>query len=343
MERQSSFSRGVRPGRSSSAGAAVLERPEHERPTTKNGNGAGHGAVDQELFADYAGQVAAIRKSQAVIEFSMDGTVLDANDNFLKALGYRLEEIKGQHHSMFVEPAYKQSSEYREFWAALNRGEYQAAEYKRIGKGGKEVWIQASYNPILDPDGKPFKVVKFATDMTEQKLRNADYMGQIAAISKSQAVIEFKMDGTVLSANDNFLKALGYTLDEIKGRHHSMFVDEAFRQSYEYKEFWAALNRGEYQAAEYKRIGKGGKEVWIQASYNPIMDLNGKPFKVVKYATDITPQKLALNAMLADAALLTKAAVEGKLATRADATKHQGDFRKVVEGVNLRWTQSSAR
>jgi methyl-accepting chemotaxis protein len=334
MERQSSFSRGVRPGRSSSAGAAVLERPEHERPTTKNGNGAGHGAVDQELFADYAGQVAAIRKSQAVIEFSMDGTVLDANDNFLKALGYRLEEIKGQHHSMFVEPAYKQSSEYREFWAALNRGEYQAAEYKRIGKGGKEVWIQASYNPILDPDGKPFKVVKFATDMTEQKLRNADYMGQIAAISKSQAVIEFKMDGTVLSANDNFLKALGYTLDEIKGRHHSMFVDEAFRQSYEYKEFWAALNRGEYQAAEYKRIGKGGKEVWIQASYNPIMDLNGKPFKVVKYATDITPQKFALNAMLADAALLTKAAVEGKLATRADATKHQGDFRKVVEGVN---------
>jgi methyl-accepting chemotaxis protein len=311
-----------------------LERPEHERPTTKNGNGAGHGAVDQELFADYAGQVAAIRKSQAVIEFSMDGTVLDANDNFLKTLGYRLEEIKGQHHSMFVEPAYKQSSEYREFWAALNRGEYQAAEYKRIGKGGKEVWIQASYNPILDPDGKPFKVVKFATDMTEQKLRNADYMGQIAAISKSQAVIEFKMDGTVLSANDNFLKALGYTLDEIKGRHHSMFVDEAFRQSYEYKEFWAALNRGEYQAAEYKRIGKGGKEVWIQASYNPIMDLNGKPFKVVKYATDITPQKFALNAMLADAALLTKAAVEGKLATRADATKHQGDFRKVVEGVN---------
>ncbi|MGA2338345.1 MAG: methyl-accepting chemotaxis protein [Terracidiphilus sp.] len=334
MERQSSFSRGVRPGRSSSAGAAVLERPEHERPTTKNGNGAGHGAVDQELFADYAGQVAAIRKSQAVIEFSMDGTVLDANDNFLKTLGYRLEEIKGQHHSMFVEPAYKQSSEYREFWAALNRGEYQAAEYKRIGKGGKEVWIQASYNPILDPDGKPFKVVKFATDMTEQKLRNADYMGQIAAISKSQAVIEFKMDGTVLSANDNFLKALGYTLDEIKGRHHSMFVDEAFRQSYEYKEFWAALNRGEYQAAEYKRLGKGGKEVWIQASYNPIMDLNGKPFKVVKYATDITPQKLALIAMLADAALLTKAAVEGKLATRADATKHQGDFRKVVEGVN---------
>ncbi len=334
MERQSSFSRGDRPGRSSSAGVAVLERPERERPTTKNGHGAKGGVVEQELFNDYAGQVAAIRKSQAVIAFDMDGTVLDANDNFLKALGYRLEEIQGQHHSMFVEPAYKQSSEYREFWAALNRGEYQAAEYKRIGKGGKEVWIQASYNPILDPNGKPFKVVKFATDMTVQKLQNADYVGQIAAIGKSQAVIEFSMDGAVLTANDNFLKALGYTLDEIKGRHHSMFVDEAYRQSFEYKEFWAALNRGEYQAAEYKRIGKGGKEVWIQASYNPIMDLNGKPFKVVKYATDITPRKQALNAMLADAALLSKAAVEGKLATRADASKHQGDYRKVVEGVN---------
>jgi methyl-accepting chemotaxis protein len=334
MERQSGFSRGDRPGRSSSTGAAVLERPERERPTTRNGNGAQSRAVDQELFADYAGQVAAIRKSQAVIEFKMDGTILDANDNFLKALGYRLEEIEGQHHSMFVEPTYRQSSEYREFWAALNRGEYQAAEYKRIGKGGKEVWIQASYNPILDPNGKPFKVVKYATDVTAQKLQNEDYVGQIAAIGKSQAVIEFKMDGTVQTANDNFLKALGYTLDEIKGRHHSMFVDEAYRQSYEYKEFWAALNRGEYQAAEYKRIGKGGKEVCIQASYNPIMDLNGKPFKVVKYATDITPQKMALNAMLADAALLTQAAVEGKLATRADATKHQGDFRKVVEGVN---------
>jgi len=334
MERQSSFSRGDRPGRSSSSGAAVLERPEHERPTTKNGNGAARGAVDQELFADYAGQVAAIRKSQAVIEFAMDGTILDANDNFLRALGYTLDEIKGRHHSMFVDEAFRQSFEYKEFWAALNRGEYQAAEYKRIGKGGKEVWIQASYNPILDPDGKPFKVVKFATDVTAQKIQNSDFVGQIAAVNKSQATIEFKMDGTVLTANDNFLKALGYTLDEIKGRHHSMFVDEAFRQSPEYKEFWAALNRGEYQAAEYKRIGKGGKEVWIQASYNPIMDLNGKPFKVVKYATDITPQKQALNAMLADAALLTKAAVEGKLATRADASKHQGDFRKVVEGVN---------
>ena len=136
--------------------------------------------------------------------------------------------------------------------------------------------------------GKPFKVVKYATDVTAQKLVNADYAGQIAAVGKSQAVIEFNMDGTIITANENFLATMGYALDEIKGRHHSLFVDDAQRQSAEYKEFWAKLNRGEYQTAEYKRYGKGGKEVWIQASYNPILDLNGKPFKVVKYAADIS-------------------------------------------------------
>ncbi|NPU66084.1 PAS domain-containing methyl-accepting chemotaxis protein [Bradyrhizobium sp. 83012] len=241
---------------------------------------------------DYSAQVAAIGRSQAVIEFNLDGTIVTANDNFLNALGYSLPEIQGKHHSMFVSPEERDSAAYREFWAALNRGEYQAAEYKRIGKGGKEVWIQASYNPVIDQNGKPFKVVKFATDVTAQKLRNADLAGQIAAISKSQAVIEFELDGTVINANDNFLQALGYTLSEIKGRHHSMFVDPSERDSTAYRNFWAALNRGEYQAAEYKRIGKGGREVWIQASYNPILGLNGKPFKVVKYATDVTRQVL---------------------------------------------------
>ncbi len=248
--------------------------------------------INQQQLTDYAGQVAAIRKTQAVIEFNMDGTIIDANENFLKALGYTLEEIKGKHHSMFVDETYRQSAEYREFWAKLNRGEYLSGEFKRFGKGGKEVWIQGSYNPILDANGKPFKVVKFSIDLTQQKVTNADYQGQIAAINKAQAVIEFQMDGTVITANDNFLKALGYSLEEIRGKHHSMFVDEDYRRSSDYKEFWAKLNRGEYQAAEYKRIGKGGREVWIQASYNPIFDLNGKPFKVVKYATDVTQQKL---------------------------------------------------
>jgi methyl-accepting chemotaxis protein len=240
-----------------------------------------------------AGQISAIGRAQAVIAFEMDGTIVTANQNFLGAMGYTLAEIQGKHHSMFVEQAERDSAAYREFWARLNRGENQSAEYKRIGKGGKEVWILASYNPVLDEKGKPFRVVKFATDVTKEKLATADLAGQIASIGKSQAVIEFNMDGTIIGANPNFLKTVGYSLDEIRGRHHSMFVDPSERDNAAaYRDFWAALNRGEYQAAEYKRIGKGGKEVWIQASYNPILDLNGKPFKVVKYATDITAQVL---------------------------------------------------
>jgi methyl-accepting chemotaxis protein len=237
-----------------------------------------------------AGKIAAINRAQAMIEFNMDGTIVVANDNFLRTMGYTLGEIQGKLHSMFVTSEDRNSAVYREFWAKLNRGEFQAAEYKRLGKGGKEIWILATYNPILDETGKPFKVVKFATDVTEQKLKAADNDGQIAAIRKSQAVIEFNMDGTIRTANQNFLDAMGYTLAEVRGRHHSMFVQPAERDMPAYREFWDKLNRGQYQAAEYRRIAKGGREVWIQASYNPILDLNGKPFKVVKYATDVTIQ-----------------------------------------------------
>src|SRR5580658_1626165 len=238
------------------------------------------------------GMIDAINKSQAVIEFAMDGKILHANENFLKAMGYSLDEIRGQHHSMFADSAYAQSAEYREFWEKLRRGEFDAGQYRRLGKGGREIWIQASYNPILDGKRKPVKVVKFATDITQQKVQSADYEGQLAAIGMSQAVIEFSLDGKILNANENFLKTLGYALDEVKGQHHSMFVDPDYRQSTEYRLFWEKLGRGEYDSNQYKRIAKGGREIWIQASYNPIRDLNGKPFKVVKYATDITQQKL---------------------------------------------------
>jgi methyl-accepting chemotaxis protein len=240
-----------------------------------------------------SGKIAAIDRSQAVIEFNLDGTIITANQIFLNALGYSLDEIQGKHHSMFVTPGERDGAAYRSFWASLNRGEYQAAEYKRVGKGGKEVWILATYNPILDEADRPIKVVKFASDVTEQKLRTANFSGQIEAIGKSQAVIEFSMDGIVLNANENFLAVLGYALSEIQGKHHSMFVAPNERDSAEYRDFWTSLRRGDYQAAEYKRVGKGGKEVWIQASYNPILDLNGAPYKIVKYATDTTAQVIA--------------------------------------------------
>lgn len=232
----------------------------------------------------------ALSKSQAVIEFNLDGTIVTANENFLNAMGYRLDEIQGKHHSMFVEPELRERAEYREFWEALRRGEYQSREFPRVAKGGRPVWIQASYNPLLGRGGKPYKVVKFATDITEQKLKSADYEGQIAAIQKSQAVIEFNLDGTIITANENFLKTLGYRLDEIQGKHHGMFVEPQYRDSSAYREFWDSLRRGDYQAAEYKRVGKGGKTVWIQASYNPIRGADGKLAKVVKFATDTTAQ-----------------------------------------------------
>ena len=238
------------------------------------------------LFAEYESQIQAIRTSMAVIEFDLDGTVLTANDNFLNALGYTLSEIQGKPHSMFVDETYRASEAYRAFWAKLRRGEFDAGEYKRIGKGGREVWIQASYNPVRDGDGNLAKVVKYAQDITARSEQMTNFAGQVAAISRSNAVIEFDLDGTIRHANENFLAVVGYELHEVQGKHHSMFVDEAYRNSTEYREFWAKLGRGEFHSGEYKRVGKNGRTIHINASYNPIRDRDGRLMKVVKYATD---------------------------------------------------------
>jgi len=238
--------------------------------------------------ADYAGQVTAISQSQAVIEFTLDGTILTANKNFLSAMGYALDEIVGEHHSIFVESAYKTSAEYRAFWEKLGRGEFQAGQYPRVGKDGQQVWIEATYNPILDASGRPYKVVKFATDITQVKLSNAEFEGQINAINKSQAVIHFNLDGTIQQANANFLAAMGYTAEEVVGKHHRIFVDPEEAHSAEYARFWETLAQGTHRSGQFRRLAKDGSDVWIEASYNPILDMNGRPFKVVKYATDIT-------------------------------------------------------
>lgn len=240
--------------------------------------------------SDPEARLEALNRSQAIIEFNLDGMILNANSNFLASVGYTLAEIQGKHHSLFVEPAYRTSPEYAEFWKKLSAGEYQAARYKRLGKGGREIWIEASYNPLLGRNGKPFKIVKFAIDITAQMQEQAELRGQVEAIGKSQAMIAFDLDGNILDANHNFLSAMGYALDEIRGRHHSMFVEPASRTGSEYLEFWRKLKAGEYQSGQYKRLGKGGKEIWIEASYNPILDANGRPYKVVKYASDVTQQ-----------------------------------------------------
>jgi methyl-accepting chemotaxis protein len=287
--------------------------------------------------ADLTGQLDAINKAQAVIEFTLDGKIIHANENFLHTLGYVASEIVGQHHSMFVEPSYRQSTEYRLFWDKLARGEFDAGQYKRIGKGGKEVWIEASYNPIFDPNGKPFKVVKYATDITAQTMKNADMSGQLDAINKAQAVIEFTLDGKILHANENFLNTLGFVAAEIAGQHHSMFVEPSYRQSTEYRLFWDKLGRGEFDAGQYKRIGKGGREVWIQASYNPILDPNGRPFKVVKYATDITAQVKAsevLQAAVAQTQDVVTSAKANDLRHRIPLEGKTGEIAQLCEGVN---------
>ena len=232
----------------------------------------------------------ALNRVQAVIEFDLKGKILHANDNFLQAMGYALDDIRGQHHRIFCEPAYAASAEYKKFWENLAKGMLDRGEYKRIGGDGREVWINASYNPVLDEHGKPTKVIKFATDVTESRRQKAEFEGKVNAINKAQAMIEFDLDGHVLHANDNFLQAMGYALDDIRGKHHRMFCEDDYVASPAYAAFWAKLNRGEFDAGRYKRVGNGGRVLWIQATYNPIYDGNGRLCKVVKFATDVTAQ-----------------------------------------------------
>lgn len=245
--------------------------------------------------ADLRGKLAALDRVQAIVEFDLDGNVLGANRNFLEALGYENAEVVGRHHRMFVTPEEAASKDYAAFWSRLKAGGVHADQFRRVAKGGREVWIEASYNPLIGADGRPHKIIKFATDITARKSLDADREGQVAAIRKSQSVIEFALDGVVLDANERFLSGVGYRLDEIRGRHHGMFVDAETRASAAYAAFWAALTRGEFQSGEYRRLGKGGREIWIQATYNPILDASGRPYKVVKFATDVTEKTRLLS------------------------------------------------
>jgi len=255
----------------------------------------------EEIAADQARWSESLVRSRPNIEYSADGTISCANDLFLKLMSYTLEEIKGRNHNIFVEEAEQRSVKYQEFWAALVRGVPQTGEFKRLGKGGKELWLSSTYYPIANLEGKVYRFHQFASDVTAQKLRNADFNGQVEAINRAQPVSHYAMDGTILDLNDHFEKLLGYSRSEMLGRHVSIFVDHATRESADYKAasraLWAKLNRGEYQTGEARRTTKDGGEIWIQFSYNPILDLNGRPFKVVNYFTDITQRKKAAEAV----------------------------------------------
>jgi len=404
------------------------------------------------VIVDSSGQVRAIHKSQAVIEFKLDGTIIDANENFLKTTGYLLEEIKGKHHSLFVDPAYRESVEYRDFWGYLGRGEFQTGEYKRFGKNNKEIWLQASYNPIFDLHGKPVKVIKYASDITAAKLdsmnasrlkmaldtctsnvmmadanlniiyfnaaltsflkdaekdiqkdlpgfsvahilgKNIDIFhknpahqrnmleklsarfetsilvggrsfnlvanpildaqqkrigtvvewldgaasGLSAALNRSQAMIEFQPDGTILNANANFLSVIGYSLEEIKGKHHSLFVDAKYRLTPEYRKFWEDLAKGEAQTGEFKRFTKPGTEVFVQASYNPIMDLKGKVVRVVKTLVDVTPMVVTRteNEIGINEAVKVLSGISNGDLTQKMEHAYKGTFSDIKKAVN---------
>ena len=286
---------------------------------------------------DLQGHVAAIGRMTPIIHFNMDGHVLHANGQFLKASGYKLAEIRGQHHRMFVDADQRDTPQYQEFWAKLRRGETQSAQYQRKGKDGKPLWVQATYYPILDSFGKPRKVIKHTVDVTNQMLERADGLGQLAAISKAQAVLELALDGTVLTANSNFLQSFGYSLDEVRGRHHSMFVAASQSDGAEYRSMWGKLAHGEYEAGQYKCLAKGGREVWIQASFNPILDASGKPFKIVEYATDVTQQlsfSEQLRAVVRETRAAITAAAAGDLGQRIALAGKDGDVAELARGVN---------
>jgi len=241
-----------------------------------------------EKGADYKAVFNALSRSQAVVQFSADGKILEANKNFCDLMGYDSAEIIGRQHTMFVAPDYAQSSDYKEFWARLGRGEFDARDYKRIAKGGREIWIQASYNPVMNAQGKVEKIIEIASDVTARMTRGSEAEAKFNAVSRAQAVIEFSTDGNILTANENFMAVMGYRLDEITGRHHSLFVEPGYSQSAAYQDFWAKLRAGEFFSETFKRFGKGGKEVWLQATYNPIFDASGKVYKIVKVASDVS-------------------------------------------------------
>ena len=241
-------------------------------------------------LADASATLAALDRSMALIEFQPDGTILNANSNFLSLMGYTLAEVRGQHHRLFCEPGQSSSREYSEFWRRLASGEFVSERFLRRDKQGREIWLEGSYNPVLSASGRVEKVVKIAADISAEVRKEQEQNSLINAINRSMAMIEFNLQGEVLTANDNFLNTMGYRLEDIRGKHHRLFCNREEADSAGYKNFWAQLNRGEYVSGRFQRVGRNGQPIWLRATYNPVFDSNGKLYKVVKFATDVTEQ-----------------------------------------------------
>lgn len=237
---------------------------------------------------EYKGLISALERSMAVVEFDLNGKVLRANDNFLKILGYSASQLAGKSHRDFCPPALTSSPTYSQFWSDLKAGKFVSGTFKRVDANGRTLWLEASYNPVLDERGQVLKVVKYALDVTAQVEQDAATRSKLTAVDRAMAVIEFDLSGQVLDANANFLNVMGYTLAEIKGKHHRLFCEPALVSSHEYADFWRRLNNGEFFTGQFKRLGKHGHVVWLEASYNPVYDGDGKLIKIAKFASDIT-------------------------------------------------------
>ncbi|NNM56458.1 PAS domain-containing methyl-accepting chemotaxis protein [Acidocella sp.] len=237
---------------------------------------------------DNAAVLRALKKSFAVIEFEPSGKIITANESFCALTGYALSELQGKHHSLLVDPEYARSEAYQEFWRRLKKGVFETGDFRRVGRGGQEVWLQASYTPVTIQGGHVTKVIKLALDITQSKVAATRNASLLEALSRSQAMIEFSLDGVILSANENFLRVMGYSLEEIVGRKHAMFVEPAYAAGAPYREFWEHLRAGEFVSGDFNRTGKNGRSVWLQASYNPVFGSGGKLTSVIKFATDLT-------------------------------------------------------
>ena len=229
-----------------------------------------------------------LKQTEAFIEFTPEGIILDANDNFLTTVGYTLEEIKGKHHRIFCEEKHSKSSEYHQFWQQLASGQSVSDRFFRIKKDGSPLWLEASYNVVRNDDGDIHSVVKIATDITDFIEKSNIQSGVLKALDRSTAIISFELDGTIIEANDNFLSTTGYRLSEIQGGHHKMFCSPELVASLEYKQLWLKLNHGDFVQGLFERRDAHGNVLWLEASYNPIVDINGELIRIVKFATDVT-------------------------------------------------------
>jgi methyl-accepting chemotaxis protein len=232
--------------------------------------------------------VRAINTSQATVEFDTQGRIIACNDKFSIMIDYSREELVDKCHSDFVDPKSKSTSDYSKFWDELSGGQSFTGEFEQVAKNGRRIWLFANYTPVLGLDGKVQRVIMIASDITASKETSIANSGIRDAIERSMAVIEFTPDGTIKRANDLFCAIMDYSEDEIRGSHHKMFLNPEEAQSLSYQQFWKRLASGEVMSGQFERISKNGNSVWLEATYNPILNLNKEVVRVIKFSTDVT-------------------------------------------------------